>query len=565
MNRNNTTKVIYLVAIAVLMVPLYVLSRPETKEKEGGWLARMRKEHRLSQARIGEIDPAGAAMSLATFGLRGIAANQLWGKAIDYQKKEDYVGLKATLNQVAKLQPNFVSVWNFQAWNLSYNVSVEFDDYRHRYHWVKKGIDYLIEGTQYNKEEPMLRKDVGWFFSHKIGRADERKQYRRLYRNDVDFHEKLSSNELPVDFEGTMGPDGKPDNWLMAHDWYRSAENLVDTRDIPIKNPILFHSRAPMALIYYANYIEKDGYLDEKGQNAWRTAGRAWDDYGNRPMATTAGRLISLNQLDEHQANANAARQRLVTLMPGVSEQIFEDKKAKLPPAERALVDADVDTLPLEKALAQQQLLKSLVVSASDLLARAPAELRKEARRYARQEREARSMMRAISMYRENSNYEYWKMRCEIEQLDRMIEARRHVMEADRLESEAFLEPARAEYEAAWDAWADVFEQYPAMIENNEAEELMEPIGRYKTLLGRLDEAFPPPDFKLRNLLDYFKDTHMEIEPSGASSEKQLETPETEQNDQTTEDEDAADPEKEALQESSSGTEAEAVPDEICL
>lgn len=512
-------KIIYLVLIAILMVPLYILSRPETKDTEGGVLARMRKEKRLSQARLGEIDPAGAAMSLATFGLRGVASNQLWGKAIKYQKKEDYVGLKATLNQIAKLQPNFVSVWNFQAWNLSYNISIEFDDFHHRYHWVKKGIEYLIEGTRFNKEEPRLRKDVGWFFSHKIGRADERKQYRRLYRYDEDFHERLAADDLPIDFESTMGPDGRPDNWMMAYAWYLSAQNLVDTRDIPVKNPVLFHSRPSMALIYYADFIEKDGYLDEKGQNAWRAAGKSWEDYGNRPMATSAGRMIHLNQLEEYRQLAKDWREKLVLLVPGAEEAAIDEKKANLDAEQRELLNANPDDLSMEKSLMRSQLQADLRVTAGEILDRCPAAHKKEARRYARQAYEARLLARAIARYRENSNFDYWKMRCEVEQLDRMIDARKHVIEADRLESEAFLESALTEYEEAWDAWADIFKMYPAMMDNNEAEELLEPISRYKTLLGRLDQAFPPPDFKLRKLLELHEGTYLEIEASNPEAQ----------------------------------------------
>ena len=130
----------------------------------------MRREERLSQAELGKIDPASASMSLATLGMRGVAANQLWGLAHHYKKTENWDAFKATLNQISKLQPNFVSVWQFQAWNVSYNVSVEFDDYRHRYHWVKKGVDYLIEGSRYNRDEPLLLWDTGWFFGHKMGR-----------------------------------------------------------------------------------------------------------------------------------------------------------------------------------------------------------------------------------------------------------------------------------------------------------------------------------------------------------------------------------------------------------
>ena len=75
--------------------------------------------------------------------MRGVAANILWEKAHDYHRREDWVGLKATLEQIAKLQPNFISVWVYQGWNLSYNISVEFDNYRDRYYWVIQGIKFL--------------------------------------------------------------------------------------------------------------------------------------------------------------------------------------------------------------------------------------------------------------------------------------------------------------------------------------------------------------------------------------------------------------------------------------
>ena len=42
-------------------------------------------------------------------------------------------------------------------------MSVEFDDYRQRYHWVRKGIEFLIMGTQYNKREAKIPWNVGWF------------------------------------------------------------------------------------------------------------------------------------------------------------------------------------------------------------------------------------------------------------------------------------------------------------------------------------------------------------------------------------------------------------------
>jgi len=216
-------KVIYGCIIAVLLLPLAYLSQPATTESEGGVLARMRAEYKLTPAKLGEIDPASETIKLATLGLRGVAANLLWEKAIEYKKKEDWTGLSATLEQITHLQPNFIAVWRFQAWNLSYNVSVEFDDYRDRYFWVIKGINFLKEGKKYNAEDPRLMWDTGWFIAQKIGRADEHKQYRRLFREDDDFNGSL--------------PRSQRDNWLVGRTEFIKAQQLVDGRGIPINWP----------------------------------------------------------------------------------------------------------------------------------------------------------------------------------------------------------------------------------------------------------------------------------------------------------------------------------------
>ena len=181
-------KITYLVVIAVLLFPISYLGAPATLEDEGGRLAQLRAENDLGQSDLGEIDPASETMRLATLGLRGIAVSLLWSKANEYKKKEDWTNFRATLSQLAKLQPYFISFWRYQAWNLTYNVSVELDDVRDRFHYVKRGIEFLKEGIKYNRDSPYLLSELGWFIGNKIGRADERKEYRRLFKADDDFH-----------------------------------------------------------------------------------------------------------------------------------------------------------------------------------------------------------------------------------------------------------------------------------------------------------------------------------------------------------------------------------------
>ena len=70
-------KIVYVLVIVVLLVPLYLISHPTTRDDEGGTLARMRTEHRLSQANLGEIDPASETIRLATLGKVGASSRRV--------------------------------------------------------------------------------------------------------------------------------------------------------------------------------------------------------------------------------------------------------------------------------------------------------------------------------------------------------------------------------------------------------------------------------------------------------------------------------------------------------
>ena len=71
----------------------------------------------------------------------------MWWKATQYQMKKDWTRLRATLDQISKLQPHSIHVWRYQAWNLSYNVSVAFDDYHDKFYWVIEGLNYMLDGV----------------------------------------------------------------------------------------------------------------------------------------------------------------------------------------------------------------------------------------------------------------------------------------------------------------------------------------------------------------------------------------------------------------------------------
>ena len=504
-----TRKVAYIGAIALLMLPIAALSQPstvspgQTGSSPGGKLAQLRAQHNLAQAELGEIDPASETMKLSTLGLRGVAANILWGWANYYKKIEDWDKLEMTVNQIIRLQPNFLEVWDFQAHNLSYNVSVEFDDYRMRYQWVKKGIAFLILGTHYNRDEPGMLSQLGWFVGQKVGRADEHKQFRRLFRDDKDFHDTFRDNGIDPD-NGGLGPDGKPDNWLVGKLWYDKAVDSHVSQNKPIRGrtPLLFYSGAPMSLMNSAAAMNKDGYFFETALLSWQRARETWQRYGERELPTSVGFNIRLNDKESVDARIAEAQAELDRLCPGAAEEIRKEKIANLSPEKRAAWETPAEQRASEQHAMAYDAEQEIKVYPRDYLSRAPRESRPRVRQLVDQMEQDQLTSHQIEINRRIVNFEYWRMRAESELSDESPKAHSNVFEADRLVSSGEnLAKARELYEDAWKLYAVVFEKYPALMENAEAQDLIESVGHYRDLLGQLDEPFPS-SFPLWDLLD---------------------------------------------------------------
>ena len=527
-NKSFRRKVVYIALMAVLLVPLSLLSRPATPGSKnkvadpGGLLAQKRSQYNLSQAELGEIDPASETMKLALLGMRGVAANILWTKANHYKKTEQWPKLMATVEQITNLQPNFISVWQFQAWNVSYNVSVEFDNYLHRYFWVKRGIRFLIDGTRYNRDEPRLLWDTGWFFGQKLGRADEYKQFRHEFRQDDEFHKFLRPYIGDLDWDNECvipSPYNRPDNWLVSRQWFLKAQDSVDSGRATLrgralqsifdekpsdrkkgKSPVLFHSNPSMALISFASAINEEGHFDEVSENAWTKANRKWTDYGNREIRTSRDFYIRLNEAEQLEAEVAKLRNEFNRLLSGVEQKLVEEKRGNLS-ADELLA---LQTPPSEQSSDQMRLTHEagykLAVSPMEMVEAADDAIKDEAIWQATVMMDKQQRADFVRRYRQIVNFDYWRTRCEVEQLEEANTARKHLYQADADLAAALLLDAKANYELAWDAWAQIYEQYRSLRAAVGAEDVVDAVKRYAFLLGQLDESFPA-DFKLKELV----------------------------------------------------------------
>ena len=512
MNRNKAflRKVIYFCVMAALLIPLSIVSRPATISRSGsgeegsrgGVLAQLRVKHQLSQAQLGEIDPAGETMKLAMLGMRGVAANVLWTKANHYKATKNWSSLDATVNQITKVQPNFIQVWEFQGHNLAYNVSAEFDDYRHRYHYVKEGILFLIKGVQLNRYEPRLLASTGRVFGQKIGRSDEKMPFRREFRADEDFHNEVHKEGI-VDINLARDNRGYVDNWRTARLWYLESQKLVDNEGVLLRgeSALLFHHYPAKMLIEFAEAYEQDGHFGQATREAWQEAEQAWRQYGNREIPTPSGGNIHLNDFETVTEDALRLVEELDSLVPGKRQELVEAKRSELTDEQREALD-----LPLAQRTAEQHMIAmdasaKVMVSHLHLARLVPTEQRAKAMRLASRATGAERLASVIRRSRTTVNFDYWRTRCEIEQKRYAIDARRYIHEAGRLWRQTDLVGAKKQYELAWDEWAKVFENYPSRIDDPMNENLITAIKRYSRTLGQLDEPLPE-DFKLKKLLE---------------------------------------------------------------
>jgi hypothetical protein len=500
-------RLIYICAMVVLLIPLYVLGNPSVRNRDGsivskgGTLSQLRTKYDLGQSDLGELDPASESVQLATLGQRGPAIAVLWQYAEYYKKEKLWDNLSATLNQIAVLQPHFVKVWEFQSHNLAYNVSVEFDDYRQRYAWVKRGMNYLIDGSKYNKKRTEMPYELGWVFGNKFGKSDEKLQFRKLLREDDNFHDELlARTAMDVRQNEAEGPDGKPDNWRVGVMWYNRAYDMVEAGSRPARSAMMFYRMGPSWDMNYAEGIQAEGILDQAARVAWERGEKSWNEFGQRQISTTWGDTIFLNELELANKEHARLQQDFEEYCQPVFDEMINERKAQLTPEHLVAYEKH----ELERSFTDLM----LAGEASRILKIDPAEIAKQvapekqlkAIEKANLVSQAQTRIEHIDSYRNQINFGYWEARCVAEQEQDAITARTSMYKANELLDKGELESALEQYEIAWTSWFALFNHYPSMMIDDSADYVLEGIDRYRRLLEGPDL---PEDFALANFMEF--------------------------------------------------------------
>lgn len=133
---------------------------------------------------IKNAPPIVAFTTVALGSFRGILADILWLRSASLQDQGNYFEMVQLATWMTELQPKFSGAAAYLAWNMAYNISVTCSSFADRWRWVQSGIRLLRDrAISYNPDDPVLYKELGWIFQHKIGNVlDDANLY---YKNQL--------------------------------------------------------------------------------------------------------------------------------------------------------------------------------------------------------------------------------------------------------------------------------------------------------------------------------------------------------------------------------------------
>lgn len=133
-------------------------------------LAQERVDTRLTvRETIKGVPPSYALADGLLGGFRSFLITALWNRGQEKKQAGQYYEMVDIYKIISTLEPNYPSTWANMAWDLSYNVSAEFnEDPQERLYWYMTGINMLRnEAVRHNPRAARLYFELSWLFYNK--------------------------------------------------------------------------------------------------------------------------------------------------------------------------------------------------------------------------------------------------------------------------------------------------------------------------------------------------------------------------------------------------------------
>jgi hypothetical protein len=201
-------------------------------------------------------------------------------------------------------------------------------------------------------------------------------------------------------------------------------------------------------------------------------------------------------------------RAKLDAMLPGVRDQLANEKRQALTTDEQQLLDTPAEQLSSEQNQTLYGVQEKIEVSDRDVAERIAREQPANANRALQlaSELERTDMeLRYTINYKRDANYDYWQTRADFEQTDNAIAARRFMYEANNAFRKADVQTARRLYEQGFAKWREVIDAFPAIMDDEATtgDDIVEFVKKYRNVLDQLDEQLGD-DFPLWDVLEKF-------------------------------------------------------------
>jgi len=158
--------------------------------RKAGHTAGVRDTPHIRAAPVGEF--LGTAF---IGGFRAVAVDAAWVRATRLQEQQKWYELLVLLDLIASLQPRQETVWEYNAWNMAFNISVAVsddspettDDDERAWQWVKRSMAYLARGCRRNPKSYRLRRVLGQMYFERFGGINnfQSRYYARRLREET--------------------------------------------------------------------------------------------------------------------------------------------------------------------------------------------------------------------------------------------------------------------------------------------------------------------------------------------------------------------------------------------
>ena len=179
--RPKSLQFVWLVISAILFGSASLVHEP---------LDRLSRQHELFPAGDAALakHPELALLKVAPGGLRSLMINYFWMRSQTLHREGRHFDAMQLAELICTLQPRFPGVWQFQSWQLAWNISATAHTPQERWHWVSQGIELLRDkGIAMNPDSLLLYKQLSWTFISKMGdnTDDMHWYYKRKWAQDM--------------------------------------------------------------------------------------------------------------------------------------------------------------------------------------------------------------------------------------------------------------------------------------------------------------------------------------------------------------------------------------------